>query len=65
MKNCRAGEREPVGAGRFWLLGAVAGAGAAWKKSQEPEPLKIWPAPQSCEKIKCIRKYCTLVTLFR
>ena len=34
-----------VGAGCFWLLGAGAarkktGAGAAWKKSQEPEPLK-------------------------
>ena len=26
-----------AGAGCFWLLGA----GAAWKKSQEPEPLKI------------------------
>ena len=34
------------------------GAGAAWKKSQEPEPgpLKIWPAPQPCEKIKSTRK---------
>ena len=33
------------------------GAGAAWKKSQEPEPLKNWPAPQPCcWKIKGIRK---------
>ena len=30
----RAGEPEPVGAGCFWLLGA----GASWKKNQEPEP---------------------------
>ena len=34
-----------AGAGCFWLLGAEAawkkpGAGAAWKKSREPEPLK-------------------------
>ena len=32
------------------------GAGAAGKKRQKPEPLKIWPAPQPCEKIKSIRK---------
>ena len=27
-------------------LGKKSGAGAAWKKSQEPEPLKNLPAPQ-------------------
>ena len=32
------------------------GAGSAWKKSQEPEPLKNKPAPQPCEKIKRIKK---------
>ena len=32
------------------------GAGAAQKKSQEPEPLKNQPALQPCEKIKSIRK---------
>ena len=32
------------------------GAGADWKKIQEPEPLKNLPAPHSCEKIKSIRK---------
>ena len=37
-------------------LKKTPGAGAAWKKSQEPEPLKIWAAPQPCEKIKSIRK---------
>ena len=26
--------------------GRKSGAGAAWKKSQEPEPLKNLPAPQ-------------------
>ena len=30
-------EPRPVGAGCFWLLGA--GAGATWKKNQEPQPL--------------------------
>ena len=62
----RAGEPEP---GVFGSLEPEpeplekkpgAGAGAAWNKSQEPEPepepLKIWPAPQPCEKIKSIRK---------
>ena len=28
------------------------GAGAAWKKSREPEPLKKWQAPQPCWKKK-------------
>ena len=42
----RAGEPEPVGAGFFLLLGTgaarkkIAGAGAAWGKNQEPEPLE-------------------------
>ena len=37
-ERSRAGEpeREPVGAGCFWL----PGAGAAWNKEQEPEPLE-------------------------
>ena len=53
--------KEPVGAGCFWPLGAgaarkkIPGAGAAWEKNQEPEPLersrepeplKNLPAPQ-------------------
>ena len=39
-------EPEPVGAGCFWPLGAgaarkkIKGAGAAWGKNQEPEPLE-------------------------
>ena len=63
-KEYFAKEPEPVGAGFFWPLGAGAarkkipgaGAGAAWeknqepeplrKKSQEPEPQKNLPAPQ-------------------
>ena len=37
----RAGEPEPVGAGRFWLLGAGAGAGRSRVFGPlEPEPLK-------------------------
>ena len=63
----RDGEPEPVRAEFLGSLepepeplekkpGAGAGARAAWKKSQELEPLKIWPAPQPCEKIKSIRK---------
>ena len=28
-------------------FGKKSGAGAAWKKSQEPEPLKNYPAPQT------------------
>ena len=32
------------------------GAEAAWKKSQELEPLKNLPAPHPSEKIKSIRK---------
>ena len=28
------------------------GAGAAWKKSQEPEPLKKLPASKPCEKLR-------------
>ena len=46
-KEYFAKEPEPVGAGCFWPLGAGAarkkipgaGAGAAWEKNQEPEPL--------------------------
>ena len=42
---------------RSWSrLKKKPGSGAAWKKSQEPEPLTIWPAPQPCTKIKSIRK---------
>ena len=39
-------EPEAVGAGCFWPLGAgatrkkIPGAGAAWEKKQEPEPLE-------------------------
>ena len=66
----RAGEPEPVGARCFGSLKPEPeplekkkpGAGAAWKKSQEPGPLKKQPAPQPCEKIKS-KGNCTLVTL--
>ena len=53
-----AGEPEPgvFGSLEPELLEKKSGAGAAWKKSQEPEPLKNYPAPQPCEKIKSIRK---------
>ena len=33
-------------------LGEKSGVGAAWKKSQEPEPLKNLPAPQPWKKGK-------------
>ena len=47
-KEYFAKEPEPVGAVCFWHLGAGAarkkipgaGAGAAWEKNQEPEPLE-------------------------
>ena len=51
----RAGEPEPEPLEEK-KPGAGARTGAAWKKSQEPEPLKNMPAPQPCEKIKSIWK---------
>ena len=49
LTNSQEREPEPVGGGCFGLLGAGAeplekkpgaGAGAAWEKNQEPEPLE-------------------------
>ena len=65
----RAGEPEPGVFGSLELeplekkLGT--GAGAAWQKSQEPEQIKNYPAPQPCWKIKSIRKIVLVFLFFR
>ena len=43
-----AARKKIPGAGAAWVKksGAGAGAGAAWKKNREPEPLKNLPAHQ-------------------
>ena len=49
----RFGQGWGAGAGRsrVFLKKKKTGAGAAWKKSHEPKPLKDLPAPQPCEKM--------------
>ena len=53
----RAGELEPEPVGCFWLLGAgaarkkIPGAGAAWEKNQEPEPLEKKSGAGAAKKI--------------